>query len=155
MADWKKIKTEYITSNISYRALAEKYGVHYQTICRKSKAEKWVEQRKRTANKTVTKSIDKISNQQVDRAAKLASVADLLLDKIRVMVEENPEIMTVPQNMKHISGVLKDIKDIQMIKSAADIKEQEARIEKLRKDTHDPSTVPTIVIQGLPEEYKA
>jgi hypothetical protein len=35
--------------------------------------------------------------------------------------------------MKHISGVLKDIKEIQMIRSEADMREQEARIANLRK----------------------
>ena len=42
MEDWLKIKTEYITTDTSYRKLAEKYGVHYQTICSRSKAEGWV-----------------------------------------------------------------------------------------------------------------
>ena len=35
--------------------------------------------------------------------------------------------------MKHISGVLKDIKEVQMIRSDADMREQEARIANLRK----------------------
>ena len=36
--------------------------------------------------------------------------------------------------MRDISVVLKNLKDIQMIKSEADMREQEARIEKLRAD---------------------
>ena len=134
MVDWQAIKTEYITTNTSYRKLAQKYGVNHAVIGQRAKAEKWVDLRRQHIDKTQTKTLNAISNKQVDRAAKLIGVSDLLLDKIKSLVEGHPEVLAVPQNMKHISGVLKDIKDIQMIKSDADMREQEARIDKLRAD---------------------
>jgi hypothetical protein len=134
MADWQAIKTEYITTDTSYRKLAQKYGVNHAVIGQRAKAEKWVDLRRQHIDKTQTKTLNAISNKQVDRAAKLIGVSDLLLDKIKSLVEGHPEVLAVPQNMKHISGVLKDIKDIQMIKSDADMREQEARIDKLRAD---------------------
>ena len=133
MADWNKIKTEYITTNTSYRKLAEKYGISYQTICRRSQAERWSEQREQHTNKTVTRTLDAISKKQVDRAANLIYVADKLLTKVNSLLEMDAEVLNDTQAMKHISGVLKDIKEIQMIKSAADMREQEARIANLRK----------------------
>ena len=36
--------------------------------------------------------------------------------------------------LKDVSVILKNLKDIQMIKSEADLREQEARIDKLRKE---------------------
>ena len=36
MADWEKIKAEYITTDISVRDLAQKHGVHYTTIGKKA-----------------------------------------------------------------------------------------------------------------------
>ena len=133
MADWNKIKTEYITTNTSYRKLAEKHGISYQAICRRSKAERWGEQREQHMNKTVTKTINRISEKQVDRATKLISVADLLLDKVKSLVEDNPDLLINTQSIKNLSGVLKDIKEVQMIRSDADMREQEARIANLRK----------------------
>ena len=133
MADWKKIKTEYITSNTSYRKLAQKHGISYQAICRRSQAEQWSEQREQHMNKTVTKAINKISEKQVDRAANLVAVSDLLLAKVKRLLETDAEVLIDTQSMKHISGVLKDIKEIQMIRSDADMREQEARIANLRK----------------------
>ena len=133
MADWKKIKTEYITTDTSYRKLAEKYGISYQAICRRSKAERWGEQHEQHMNKTVTKTIEAISNKQVDRAANLISVADQLLAKVKNLVESDAGCLIDTQSLKHISGVLKDIKEIQMIRSDADMREQEARIANLRK----------------------
>ena len=133
MADWKKIKTEYITTDTSYRKLAKKYGVNYRTICVRSKQEGWIEQREQHINKTTTKTLEAISNKQVDRAANLISVSDLLLAKVKNLLEMDSEVLADTQSMKHISGVLKDIKEVQMIRSDADMREQEARIANLRK----------------------
>lgn len=157
MADWGRIKSEYITTtDTSYRRLSEKYGISYQAICRRSKAERWGEQREQHMNKTVTKTIDRISEKQVDRATRLQSVADKLLDRVEALVETGDFVLMNSQSMKHISGVLKDLKDIQMIRSEADLREQEARIAKLRREA-DPdkgTEAPKLVVEGLPEEFK-
>ena len=134
MANWQKIKTEYITTDTSYRKLAEKYGVNYRTICVRSQQEGWIEQREQFLNKTTTKTLDAISTKQVDRAANLVYVADILLGKVKSLLETDSEVLNDTQSMKHISGVLKDIKEIQMIRSDADMREQEARIAKLRRE---------------------
>ena len=151
MADWSKIKTEYITTDISYRKLAQKYGVGESTLFARASKEQWVEQKEQHRSKTVAKTLDAVSKKQVDRAANLISVADKLLAKVNSLLEMDAEVLDDTQSMKHISGVLKDIKEIQMIKSAADMREQEARIANLRKqaekEENDNKDV-TIVIEG-------
>lgn len=143
MADWKAIKTEYITTNTSYRKLAEKYGISYQTICAKSKSEHWLEQREQHTNKTVTKTLERISEQQADRASRLQSVTERLLEKVERLMDMDDKMLEDSggetcilgaKGMRSLSGVLKDIKDIQGVKSEADIQEQEARIAKLRRE---------------------
>ena len=151
MADWQAIKTEYLTTDTSYRKLAQKYGVGYSVIGEKARLEGWVEQREQYRNKTLTKTVNAISNQQVDRAANLISVADLLLAKVKSLVEMDAEVLSDTQSLKHISGVLKDIKEIQMIRSDADMREQDARIAKLRKEAEkeEKETMEvTITIEG-------
>jgi hypothetical protein len=151
MADWQKIKTEYITTDTSYRKLAQKYGVSHVQIGNVGKQENWVELRRQHLDKTLTKTMDTISKKQVDRAANLVSVADLLLAKVKSLVESDAEVLSDTQSLKHISGVLKDIKEIQMIKSDADLREQEARIANLRKQAEkeeNNSKDVTIVIEG-------
>ena len=134
MADWQAIKTEYITTDTSYRKLAQKYGVNHAVIGQRAKAEKWVDLRKQHIDKTQTKTLNAISSKQADRAAKLIGVSDLLLDKVKNLLETDADVLIDPQSMKHISGVLKDLKEIQMIRSDSDMREQEARIDKLRKE---------------------
>lgn len=133
MADWQTIKTEYITTDTSYRKLGQKYGIHYKVISQKGKDEGWVELRTQHRDKTLTKTLDKICEDKVDRAARLNSVAELLLGKVESLLTQAGTIEMDTQSMKHISGVLKDIKEIQMIRSDADMREQEARIANLRK----------------------
>ena len=155
MADcnWKKIKTEYITTDVSLRKLAAKHNVGESTLFARASKEKWVEQREQHQSKTVAKTLDAISKKQVDRAANLVSVADILLAKVKGLVESDAEVMSDTQSLKHISGVLKDIKEIQMIKSDADLREQEARIAKLQKEAQAEETntepIRVIIEDGL------
>lgn len=134
MADWQSIKTEYITTDTSYRKLAQKYGVTYNNIGIRSRKEGWPELRNKHNAKTVTKTMNAIASQQASRAARLQTVADKLLTKVERLVDEGEELLADTSTMRDISRILKDLKDIQMIKSDADMREQEARIEKLRKD---------------------
>ena len=133
MADWQKIKTEYITTDTSYRKLAQKYGVHYNAVANRAKQEGWISQRNQYCDTTVTNTVDAISSKQVDRAANLISVADLLLERVKSIVESKPELLASTQSIKNLSGVLKDIKEVQMIRSDADMREQEARIANLQR----------------------
>ena len=131
MADWQAIKTEYITTDPSYRKLAQKYGVTYSVIGAKARDEGWVEQREQYRNKTITKTLEKISQQEANRAAKIHSVADKLLLKIEAMVESGRPLDT--KGIRALTAAVKDLKEIQAVKSDLDRQEQEARIANLRK----------------------
>lgn len=148
MADWNKIKTEYLTSDTSYRKLAQKYGVNAITIAKKASKEGWVSQRQQQANRTLSKTLTAVSNRQVNRATRLQEVADKLLNKIEAAVDDyNMEVLLVDrQSLRQITGALKDIKDIQMIRSEADLREQEARIAKLLKEAEREDSGPNKVV---------
>lgn len=88
MADWQAIKTEYITTQTSYRKLAQKYGVSTTQICNVGRDEKWVELREQHLNKTVAKTLDKISDKQADKMARIDKLTDKLLDKLEQAIEE-------------------------------------------------------------------
>ena len=130
MADWKKIKTEYITTDTSYRKLAQKYGVNVTNIAKKASSENWVEQRKQYANETQTKTLQKIIQHEATRAAKIHSVADKLLLKIEAMVESDEPLDT--KGIRSLTAAVKDLKEIQSVRSELDKQEQEARIAALR-----------------------
>ena len=153
MIDWKTIETEYVTTDISHRQLCEKYGICRSTISKKASEEKWTEKRNKHHAKTVSKAVNAVGTKQADRAAKLIGVSDLLLDKVKSLLEGNEQLVT--DVLKDVSVILKNLKDIQMIRSEADLREQEARIDKLRKEAavEKENNEVTVTIVGELEEY--
>lgn len=193
MADWQTIKTEYITTDTSYRKLAEKYGIHYKVISERGKDEKWVEMRSQHRDKTLTKTLGKISDKQADKMARIDTLADKLLDKLeqaiteldlqlfkhtdktkvieydnelrpdkptREVIHEEEKLMEAKSiidrnGLKQIAAALKDIKEVKMLKSELDRQEQEARIEKLRKEAavEKENNEIKVIIAGDLDEY--
>ena len=156
MADWQNIKTEYITTDTSYRKLAQKYGLDQATIAQRGKKEDWVGIRKQKSIETQAKIIDAVEDRKVDRAAKLLDVADLLMEKVRQRIEAVNALAVGSQELRCLSSTLKDLKEVQMIRSDADRREQEARIKNLQKQAEaEEKRDNTIVIQFAEgsEEY--
>lgn len=157
--EWTTIKTEYITDeSASYRKLAQKYGVSYTSIGERARKEGWAEQREQHLNKTLSKTLSAISCAQAKRARRIQTVADKLLLKIEQAVDnlDMQELLVNKQALKQITGALRDIKDIQMIKSDADMREQEARIDNLRRQadkTEDTANEIEIIFNAGPEEW--
>lgn len=131
--DWAPIKTEYITTDTSYRKLAEKYGMNHTVIARKAGAEDWVEQRKQYVSKQQAKTLEKISQQEAARAAKIHSVADKLLLKIEAIADGSRPLAS--KDIRALTAAIKDLKEIQNVRSDADRREQEARIANLQKQS--------------------
>jgi hypothetical protein len=131
VADWKKIKAEYIAGGTSYRKLAEKYGVSRSKLQAKATSEKWVDLKSQTQAKTESKIVETISNQEAKKAVDIIDVADKLLEKATELMDT---MVVDMQSFKQLTSALKDLKDIKGYKSAKDLEEQQARIEKLRRD---------------------
>ena len=149
--NWNAIKTEYITTDTSYRKLAEKYEIHYKVISERGKNEEWVELRSQYQHKTLTDSLDKISKKESDRAARIRTVADKLLNKIEAMADS----IETAKDLRALSAAMKDLKEIQGVKSDLDTKEQEARIANLRRqaESEDDDNEIQVVITGKAKEY--
>ncbi len=153
MANWQKIKTEYITKGTSYRKLSEKYGLSYRSIADKGNSEGWVELRNQYLIKTTSDIVEAVGAQDVNRATKLQTVADKVLQMVEAYIDASDPIEIDTQSMKHISGVLKDIKEV--LRSPKDLEEQDARIAKLRKEAEgeDDDNEIHVVITGKAKEY--
>ena len=152
--DWKEIKTAYITdSSCSYRKLAQKYGVGLNTILNRSKKEGWIKQREQYQDKIVTKTIEKISEKESSRISKYMEITDTLTQKLIQALE-----LVEPSDtyaLRQITSSLKDLKEMQGVKSEADRREQEARIRNLEKqaEAEEKDNGVTIVISSDAEEY--
>ena len=142
--DWNELKAEYIAGGTSYRKLAEKYGVSFNTLSGIAIREEWAKLKKQAQNKSTTKMVNSIANDISKNAVKINDVADKLLGKIVDLLEALE--VADSQTIKQCTSALKDIKDIKGVKSEIDLKEQEARIDKLRKDAMEENTEKNITV---------
>ena len=133
--DWNKLKAEYIAGGTSYRKLAEKYkdeGITFDNLKNIAVKEGWAKLKEQAKDKATTKMVNTIANDISKKSLKIDDVADKLLDKICDLLEAIE--IADSQTIKQCTSALKDIKDIKGVKSEIDLKEQNARIEKLRKE---------------------
>lgn len=124
MIDWEKVKNEYVMEGVSYRNLAEKYQVSPGCVERRGRAGGWVALRK--ARKAQAAGPDR-----TERVRRLQTVTDKLLDKVEEALND-PE-QKASGELRNLSGTLKTIKEIQMIRSSLDDKEQRIKIAALEK----------------------
>lgn len=136
--DWNGIKTEYITTDIGYRELSDKFGVSFNTLQKKAKREDWPGLRRQIKEKTTTEVATAVVTAavtaNVDRALRIQTVAEKLLDKIELTVD-NIDGRRSSKAVKDISDALKNVQDIMGIKSEYDRQEQELRLAKLKRET--------------------
>ena len=168
--EWEKIKTEYITTDISYRNLADKYGMTYTRLHTRAYEENWKEAREEYKRNLVNKSVDLICEEQAQQIARALRIGNTMLEKIEeslneidiMLVERTYKIKTTEvvdghmadversvkeydkkkvaidrAGLKQLSAVLRDLREIGIFRSELDRKEQEARINKLRKDAEE------------------
>lgn len=195
--DWNSIRKEYITDeSSSYRKLAKKYGVSLTAITRRSKAEDWQGQRQQLKDKTITKSIESLSQKTADKLSRVSDLTDKLLDKLEKAIEEldiqlykdvvkvkeieynnelrpdKPTKETIHEEekvielktivdrsgLKAIASSLRDIKEIQMLRTELDNREQEARIRNLEKQAEaeekNDNEIKVTIESGLDEYSK-
>lgn len=109
--DWKNAKTEYIAGGVSYRALAEKYGVSQDSLRKRASREGWGKEKKKTQRRVarnVTTKIDTIVTEQagaiVDDLAVAKYTAQVFQDALKsiaVLLQTNPE----SQNLRNVESL--------------------------------------------------
>ena len=146
--DGEAIKREYVRSAISLTRLAQAHKIEPAVLMRRAKAEGWQEARRDFRREQAEKTLCG------KRLEKLLGVTDRLLDKLSIMVDAIDPAAFPCQSLRHLSGTLKDIKDLQMLRSEADIREQEAKIESLRQKLSGSEEKQIIVtLEGGTEDY--
>lgn len=135
MADWIKIKTEYINGNISYRKLAEKHNVSFNTLKDIAVQEKWFEKRKEQHNKIAIraqqKTAEKLAEKEADRLMRISNAADRLLEKIEEATEQLDQFIVTnrvrQKEVKYVSSkagfgkpskeIVKEVEDKRIVKA--------------------------------------
>jgi hypothetical protein len=104
----------------------------------------------------VAKIIDLESDKQAHRMKRLLTVSDKLLKAVEDAVDsfQAGELLLDKSALKQLSGTIKDIKEIQSIKTALDIEEQKARIANLKRQAAaEEKSEGITIVMGEAEEF--
>ena len=143
MTDWEKIREEYVSGGGSYRQLAAKYNVSRHVISRRGNKENWALLRGRHLfGAQAPEPISSLYEKNSASGKRIMEVADQILEKISDTLQT---VTALDGNtLKHFTAALKELRDIKGVKSEGDIREQEIRMENLRKSM-EKSTGPTVI----------
>ena len=126
MKDWNEIKTKYICSAKTPKALAEEYGVDVRTVQRHIAKGGWRELRAAQAEKLSAKAAEKAAEQGAEKLARLMRATSKAVDVAvktledeqqfkRHLVSENDEIVEKVYGkvdvkaLRQLTGSLKDL----------------------------------------------
>lgn len=110
--DWAAMRAEYISSRVSYRELAEKYGVSSAMVCKKAKKEKWVELRKKAGEKGIAKVMQKTADKTASNAAIAADLKHSLLVRLQKIEKQFPRNATEVRLFKGDKVTVFKIRDL-------------------------------------------
>lgn len=152
---WEKIRTEYITQGKKPVELSKKYRVSKNDIYQRAKDEDWKGKKGNYREETGEKIIEAVQKREIDDALRLVTVGDRILDRVEEILEIGRIKHMTPTGLKNLSEVVLNIKELKNIRSAEDIEEQRARIEKLRReaDRDDRSASITVTLEGAMDSY--
>lgn len=128
---WEQIKTEYITSEISYRALAKKYGISFSCLQSRGKAENWVGLREECRDKIVQKSVDLISDEQANRIARALRIGDKILDRIEEALDDIDKVVVKKTTTVKRIGRDEDDNPVEVTRSSDDVELREVKVDAL------------------------
>lgn len=106
--DWDALKTEYVTTSISQRDLAKKYGLNNVTISKRATADSWMEDRKKHTKRVQARCLHEAENISVTRYKKFLNSLDRLQEKIDQILELDDALP--PRDLKSLSSTLTDVK---------------------------------------------
>ena len=86
--DWDKIRTEYITSDLSLKDISDKYGVSQRLVNTKSAEQGWVDQRKKYNAKVVEKAVNKVAAKRANQLAKELTIADNISNVLKKALDD-------------------------------------------------------------------
>lgn len=181
--DWACIRQDY-AEGASQRSLEKRYGVPRTTLQNRIRREGWSrteigsEEEVQKAEQELL--CARMREARMERVAALADdllscleravkELDMVTESVREKAkkEDGGELVTdyqrlLPQEkgiidrggLKQLTGVLKDLKEVLVLRSDADTREQEARIAKLQRDLREQEAQSvTVLLEGACQEY--
>ena len=92
---WDELKTEYVTTDISYNQLADKYKISRNTVRNRGVREKWFDAKKTFVSEKVAKTAEKfkekVSEEKANKLFSIAESADKMADTIHRVMDDTDQ----------------------------------------------------------------
>lgn len=159
--DWLSIETEYITSDISLRKIADKYDVSFATVRHRSKTEEWVKKRKEYKHNIVTASTQNSACKEIDRLNKLQNCSNKLDELLSNFIDTSGKTLSA-MDLNFLTRSLKDAvnikRDVYNVLTTAQeekmrIDNEKLKLEQQKAQADKVDNNITVVFKGEIEEY--
>ena len=143
--DWDAIASEYVEGTDSLCALADRHAIPRSTLCGRARREGWEDRRRAARAATDGDRPLEEGDERIFRVTdKLVRRAEELLDGGEIGARELGELMRA----------IKNAKEIKMLRSALDEREQQARVRAL-EEKNEPPRREALRIEFSPEAEEA
>ena len=129
---YERCKEEYLHGGGNLRELADRYGVSYAALTKRSGRERWADQRRAIFAAAAPKVRDRAAQAIAERAERLFSTADSLTREIDGRMNGD-DLLRTARDARDLAAALAELRDVLQIRTEEDVEEQRARIGKLRE----------------------
>ena len=129
MADWDKIRREYVAGGTTAKRLSEKYNVPVATIYNHSRKERWAAEQKLHAE-TVRKKYAQKSAADIENIKRRI---DGIVAKLAERADTIAETLEKPADVRQLTLAVKDLADLVGKRDPLAAREMEARIKALER----------------------
>lgn len=154
--DWKLIREEYITTNVGYRKLSEKWGVSFNTLKDRAKREMWFSKRERYRADVATETLRAVGDYTIksdaDKLIKLKRASDSLADLINAVLEDSGHLKRAYLDEEGRPSFRYDVRSIKELSSA--IKDLAATVKGLYERSADGENTGGVIVLPPREDIK-
>lgn len=136
MDKWEQIKNTYIVGDMGVRPLSAQFGISYDSLQKRATREKWADLRRQHRKKVAAKISDERAKSEAEQFCSVLAAAKTLSEKlceVAQAVDTADLAVKDIRSLRSLTAAMKDLADIQGIKSEADAREQEARIKQMER----------------------
>ena len=163
--DWTAIASEYIEGEGSLRALAERHAIPWSTLRDRARRESWETRRREMRAANAENSFrgerpaphekpfrDDTAAPHEKDAERIFRVTDKLIQRAEEILDSGGEVGA--RELGELMRAIKNAKEIKMLRSALDEREQQARVQAL-EEKHEEAKSGTLRIEFSPEAEEA
>ena len=163
--DWTAIASEYIEGEGSLRALAERHAIPWSTLRDRARRESWETRRRERRAANAENSFrgerpaphekpfrDGSAASHEKDAERIFRVTDKLIQRAEEILDSGGEVGA--RELGELMRAIKNAKEIKMLRSALDEREQQARVQAL-EEKHEEAKSGTLRIEFSPEAEEA